>query len=121
MSKRINYEYLEIDDMIPEKIKVGAVLKDRIIFKHIILKSTKKSSIIDPMTGKPVQKTDDLDRWGIRGEVVHVGPAVLEAEPSLKPGAKFFLEDEKATWGIVINRQPYGVTRLSNVLFVYEE
>lgn len=124
MSKTIMFkpeDVIEIDAKIPEKIEVTLLLKDRIIFKPIFVKPKEESRILDPHTGKAIEKEEELDRWGTRGEVVFVGKDIQEAYPEIKKGARVFLEDHNAVRAVKINGALYGSTRLSNIFLIYED
>jgi hypothetical protein len=116
--KKIKFEERVVDGV--ENISVQALPGDRIIFEPIKVTPKSVSEVIDPATNKPFEKPD-WDRWPIRGVVRHAGADIEEKFPAIKTGTTIFLEDINAIRGIDINGKHYGLTRLSNVLLVYNE
>ncbi len=118
MTKEVKFE-----DQIAEgaeNISVLSMPGDRIIFEPVRVKPKSTSQIIDPQTNEPYEKPD-FDRWPIRGKVKYVGKDIPEKHPGIEQGSMIFLEDINAIRGIDINGKHHGLTRLSNVLLVYED
>lgn len=103
-----------------ENIKVLSLPGDRIIFKLIEVKPVNTSKIVHPETGKPFDQPD-FDRWPLRGQIVYVGREVKDKLPDAKIGNYVFLESLQAASRIDINGEAYGMSRVSNVILVYED
>lgn len=114
---------IKLEEMIvkgKEDIKVLSLPGDRIIFKGIQVKPVNTSKIVHPETGKPFDKPD-FDRWPLRGVIKHIGVGVKEKLPDAKVGSNILIEDINAVSGININGEHYGMTRVSNIILVYED
>ncbi len=113
-------QFKEIVPKGKENISVHAMPGDRIIVEMLLVKPKSVSEVINPQTNKPYQM-GDWDRHPVRGTVRWHGVDIQEKFPAIRKGTTVFLEDMNAIRPIKINGQAYGLTRLSNVLLVYNE
>lgn len=117
MSKKADFKHEVVKGA--EMITITAVLRDRIIFDPIKVVPANTSTILD-QDGKPME-TSLWDRWPIRGKVVYAGDEVKDVCESITEGSFVFIEDARACSRIDINGAPLAMTRISNILLVYDE